>query len=179
MTYASNSCVISLIKSYLLRFIVTCSIPFLFLGCSSQDSANTDGQGPTTGSKPVVFVPISPYQFIFEKIAGDLIDIKVIVGEGDDPHSYSPTPKQIVDMAKANLLCSGELGFESNYFVKLGDGKTGPLELNLLEKFACAASSLLQNGGSGAGSGGNTGGYGTQAAANGSKQQHTKISSSK
>ena len=42
----------------------------MFLGCSSQDSANTDGQGPTTGSKPVVFVPISPYQFIFEKIAG-------------------------------------------------------------------------------------------------------------
>ena len=35
-------------------------------------------------------------------------------------------------MAKANLLCSGELGFESNYFVKLGDGKNGP-KLNLLE----------------------------------------------
>ena len=134
MTYATTSCVISLIKSYLLRFIVTCGIPFLFLGCGSQDSADTDGQESTTGSKPVVFVPISPYQFIFEKIAGDLIDIKVIVGEGDDPHSYSPTPKQIVDMAKANLLCSGELGFESNYFVKLGDGKSGPLELNLLDK---------------------------------------------
>ena len=86
MTYATTSCVISLIKSYLLRFIVTCGIPFLFLGCSSQDSANTDGQESTTVSKPVVFVPISPYQFIFEKIAGDLIDIKVIVGEGDDPH---------------------------------------------------------------------------------------------
>ena len=133
MTYATTSCVISLIKSYLLRFIVTCGISFLFLGCGSQDSADTDDQESTSGSKPVVFVPISPYQFIFEKIAGDLIDIKVIVGEGDDPHSYSPTPKQIVDMAKANLLCSGELGFESNYFVKLRDDKTGPLELNLLE----------------------------------------------
>ena len=92
MTYATTSCVISLIKSYLLRFIVTCGIPFLFLGCGSQDSADTDGQESTTGSKPVVFVPISPYQFIFEKIAGDLIDIKVIVGEGDDPHSI-PQPQ--------------------------------------------------------------------------------------
>ena len=115
------------------KLLITLVVGGFFLGCSSKDSDEAFDAAKEKESKPVVFVPISPYQFIFEKIAGDLIDIKVIVGEGDDPHSYSPTPKQIVDMAKANLLCSGELGFESNYFVKLGDGKNGPQELNLLE----------------------------------------------
>ena len=115
------------------KLLITLVVGGFFLGCSSKDSDEAVDTAKEKESKPVVFVPISPYQFIFEKIAGDLIDIKVIVGEGDDPHSYSPTPKQIVDMAKANLLCSGELGFECNYFVKLGDGKNGPQELNLLE----------------------------------------------
>ncbi len=115
------------------KLLITLFIGLFFLGCSNKDTDKVGDDEKGIESKPVVFVPISPYQFIFEKIAGDLIDIRVIVGEGDDPHSYSPTPKQIVDMAKANLLCSGELGFESNYFVKLGDGKNGPQELNLLE----------------------------------------------
>jgi len=111
-------------------------LAFIFVsaqGCSDKNiSGSSNGKG-IGDSKPVVFVPISPYQYIFERLAGDLIDIKVIVGEGDDPHSYSPTPKQIVDMAQSNLLCSGELGFESNYFVKVGDGDSAPIELNLLE----------------------------------------------
>ncbi len=80
-------------------------------------------------TKPVVYVPVPPYEFVFERLAGDLIDLRVIVGPGDDPHSYSPTPKQVAAMAKANLLCSGELGFEGNFFVNLGDNGE---EVNLL-----------------------------------------------
>ena len=116
-----------------LRFIFSAFIAHLVLGCGNKDSTNLQNSQDAQKTRPVVFVPIAPYDFVFERLAGDLIEINVIVGEGDDPHSYSPTPKQIVEMAKANLLCSGELGFESNYFVKLGDGKTGPKELNLLE----------------------------------------------
>ena len=122
---------IKLIQSCLvaLLFIVT----FTFQGCKDAEHTGLNQRSAKESAKPVVFVPISPYQYVFEKIAGDLIDIRVIVGPGDDPHSYSPTPKQIVNMARANLLCSGELGFETNYFVKIGDGEAGPKELNLLE----------------------------------------------
>tara|TARA_R110002096_G_scaffold4493_16_gene20921 strand:+ start:22748 stop:23668 length:921 start_codon:yes stop_codon:yes gene_type:complete len=102
----------------------------LYSGCSESDA---DTQSPATQlTKPIVYVPVPPYEFVFERLAGNLIDLRVIVGPGDDPHSYSPTPRQVADMAKANLLCSGELGFEGNYFVALGDGTDGPKELNLL-----------------------------------------------
>ena len=112
---------------------VLCLLVFTCQGCSDPGSAGLNKESGKVSAKPIVFVPISPYQYVFERLAGDLIDLRVIVGPGDDPHSYSPTPKQIVDMAKADLLCSAELGFESNYFVKIGDGNTGPQELNLLE----------------------------------------------
>ncbi len=122
-----------IIKTDFLNFILLVFLFFSFQGCSDPESSSLSKSAFKENAKPVVFVPISPYQFIFERLAGDLIDVKVIVGEGDDPHSYSPTPKQIADMAQSNLLCSGELGFESNYFVKVGDGESGPKELNLLE----------------------------------------------
>ena len=133
MTLSKIICGIGAFKSDLLRFIFSAFIAHLVLGCGNKHSTNLQNNQDAQKTRPVVFVPIAPYDFVFERLAGDLIEINVIVGEGDDPHSYSPTPKQIVEMAKANLLCSGELGFESNYFVKLGDGKTGPKELNLLE----------------------------------------------
>ena len=133
MTRTTIKSITSNIKNDWLKFASLTVLFFCFQGCSDQGASSSTDESSKDRSKPVVFVPISPYQFIFERLAGDLIDIKVIVGEGDDPHSYSPTPKQIVDMAQSNLLCSGELGFESNYFVKVGDGNSDPKELNLLE----------------------------------------------
>ncbi|MCP4849794.1 MAG: zinc ABC transporter solute-binding protein [Verrucomicrobiaceae bacterium] len=118
------------LQVYLVRGLFL--LAFILQGCSDPGSAGLNKGSGEASTKPIVFVPISPYQYVFERLAGDLIDLRVIVGPGDDPHSYLPTPKQIVDMARADLLCSAELGFESNYFVKMGDGNTGPQELNLL-----------------------------------------------
>ena len=132
MSFTQLNNIKRIIKTDLLKFILLAFLLFSFQGCSDKQSSSLSDEKGKENSKPVVFVPISPYQYIFERLAGGLIDIEVIVGEGDDPHSYSPTPKQIVDMAQSNLLCSGELGFESNYFVKVGDGDSAPKELNLL-----------------------------------------------
>jgi len=82
--------------------------------------------------KPVIYVPVPPYVFLFEQLAGDWIDVRAIVGKGDDPHEYSPTPGQLVDLSTSRMICSGELGFEANFFVKMGDGKDAPEEFSLL-----------------------------------------------
>ncbi|MEM6916504.1 MAG: zinc ABC transporter substrate-binding protein [Verrucomicrobiota bacterium] len=83
--------------------------------------------------KPIVYVPVLPYEWLFERVGGDWIEVESIVGEGDDCHDYSPSPKQLSGIAKANLIFSGDLGFEANFFVKLGDGVSAPKELSLLE----------------------------------------------
>lgn len=83
--------------------------------------------------KPLVYVPVLPYEWLFERVGGDWIEVETIVGEGDDCHEYSPTPKQLAGISKANLIFSGDLGFEGNFFVKLGDGIDAPKEISLLE----------------------------------------------
>lgn len=83
--------------------------------------------------KPLVYVPVLPYEWLFERVGGDWIEVETIVGEGDDSHDYSPTPRQIARIAKANLIFSADLGFEGNFFVKLGDGVDAPKEISLLE----------------------------------------------
>lgn len=83
--------------------------------------------------KPLIYVPVLPYEFVIEKLAGEWVDVVAIVREGDDCHSYSPAPRQIARMSKANLLFSGDLGFEANFFIAAGDGKSAPRHVNLLE----------------------------------------------
>ena len=83
--------------------------------------------------KPLVYVPVLPYEWLFERVGGDWIEVETIAGEGDDCHDYSPTPKQLAGISKANLIFSGDLGFERNFFVKLGDGIDAPKEISLLE----------------------------------------------
>jgi zinc transport system substrate-binding protein len=80
-----------------------------------------------------VFVPVLPYEYLFERIGGDWIEVKAIVQEGGDCHNYSPSPRQIAAISKANLLFSGGLSFESNFFVAVGDGINSPKEIDLLE----------------------------------------------
>ncbi len=83
--------------------------------------------------KPVVYVPVLPYEWLFERVGGEWIEVHTIVGEGDDCHDYSPSPKQLTRLSDANLIFSGDLGFEGNFFVKTGDGISAPKEISLLE----------------------------------------------
>ncbi len=87
----------------------------------------------SAGEKLRVFVPVLPYEYLFERIGGDWIEVKAIVQEGGDCHNYSPSPRQITEISRANLLFSGGLSFESNFFVAVGDGISSPKEIDLLE----------------------------------------------
>ncbi|MCB1207636.1 MAG: zinc ABC transporter substrate-binding protein, partial [Verrucomicrobiae bacterium] len=78
-----------------------------------------------------VFVPVLPYEYLFERIGGEWIEVKAIVQEGGDCHNYSPSPRQITELSQADLLFSGGLTFESNFFIASGDN--GPKEFDLLE----------------------------------------------
>ena len=105
----------------------TLTLALLSLG-SALLAESTEKQG-----KLRVFVPVLPYEFLFERIGGDWIEVSAIVQEGDDCHNYYPSPRQITEISKANLIFSGGLSFESNFFVSVGDGITSPKEIDLLE----------------------------------------------
>jgi len=79
-------------------------LPFLF---------NT-GQASTK-----VVVSIIPQKYFVEKIAGDLVEVTVLVKKGHNPATYNITPKQMVSLSKADLYFRIGVGFENALLRKI------------------------------------------------------------
>ncbi|MGD9044453.1 MAG: zinc ABC transporter substrate-binding protein [Desulfobacterales bacterium] len=63
-------------------------------------------------NKLTVFVSIAPQKYLVQQIAKDLVDVKVMVLPGADPHMYEPKPKQMVAISKAKLYFAIGIEFE-------------------------------------------------------------------
>ncbi len=69
--------------------------------------------------KLTVFVSIAPQKYIVQQIAKDLVDVKVMVLPGADPHMYEPKPKQMVAISKAKLYFAVGIEFEKANLSKI------------------------------------------------------------
>jgi len=83
----------------LLALIIT---PFVLFG----------GGNAEQNSKPIVMVSILPHAYFVDQIAGDLVDTAVLVGVGQNPHSYEPSPSQMAQLAKASIWILSGTDFE-------------------------------------------------------------------
>jgi len=69
--------------------------------------------------KPTVFVSILPQKNYVESIAGDFVNIQVMVLPGDSPATYEPTPEQMVKLSKSHLYFSIDVPFEQKWLPKI------------------------------------------------------------
>lgn len=58
------------------------------------------------------FVSIGPQQWLVQKIGGDNVEVEILVGEGQDPHTFEPTPKQVERLSRATLWFTMKMEFE-------------------------------------------------------------------
>lgn len=89
--------------SILLVFIITLAP----LSASGNSEAKT-----TDNTKPVVAVSILPQQYVVDRIAGDLVSTVVLVGPGQSPHAYEPTPRQMSALSQADAWILSNTDFE-------------------------------------------------------------------
>lgn len=66
-----------------------------------------------------VFVSIVPQKYFLEQIGKDLVDVKIMVQPGASPATYEPKPKQMVDIAKADLYFAIGVPFEKAWLAKI------------------------------------------------------------
>ena len=66
-----------------------------------------------------VTVSIQPQVYFLEKIGGERIDVNLLVPAGKDPHSYSPTPRQVAKLAKSKVLFLIGVPFEQALLPKI------------------------------------------------------------
>jgi zinc transport system substrate-binding protein len=70
------------------------------------------GSAATGREKPTLFVSILPQAFFVERLVGDLAAVEVLVGPGQSPEMFEPTPKQMTALAGARALFLVGMGFE-------------------------------------------------------------------
>ena len=51
----------------------------------------------------IVLVSVAPHKYFVEKIAGPSIKVELIVPAGASAHTYEPTPKQMIQISKADI----------------------------------------------------------------------------
>jgi zinc transport system substrate-binding protein len=88
---------------------------FLILLLAACQSKQKDG-------RELVSVSILPQKYFVDQIAGNLLQVNVLVPPGSSPHNYSILPSQMKDLAKSKAwLQIGLLTFEDALKDKLAD----------------------------------------------------------
>ena len=76
------------------------------------------GLSSIAAAKPNIVVSILPEQTFVKKIAGDMVDVTVMVQPGSNPHAYEPKPSQMVALSKADIYFSIGVEFEDVWLGK-------------------------------------------------------------
>jgi len=52
---------------------------------------------------PAAFVTITPQKFFVDKVSGGQVPVSIMIEPGANPHAYEPKPRQMAELAKANI----------------------------------------------------------------------------
>ena len=89
-------------------FLVGSSFLVVLMGCGSTPNADSN---PTDGSRNIV-VTYSVLGSVVEQLVGDLATVSVIITDGQDPHEFEPSAKDIESLNNADLVVANGLDFE-------------------------------------------------------------------
>ena len=77
-------------------------------------------QGGDASDKPVISVSIIPQHYFIEQLAGELVDINVMIPPGASPASYEPSVSQLGKLERSKVyLRIGYVGFEQSWMDKI------------------------------------------------------------
>ena len=89
----------------------------MLAGCKGKAKKEV---GTGSADKPTVTVTIPPLQYFVSQIAGDQVEVNVMVSNGNNPETYEPYAQQMVELSKSALYFKvGNIGFEQTWMKKL------------------------------------------------------------
>lgn len=90
------------------HFVVACLLALsIVLPAAQFDAAAQEGE-------PLrVVATFSIVGDVVQNVAGDAVELSVIVGADGDAHTFEPSPEQIAELADAELIFENGLGFET------------------------------------------------------------------
>ena len=77
-------------------------------------------QANITAAKTLeLFVSIPPQKFLADRLGGDRVRTRVLIGEGKSPHLFHPSTRQLVALSQARLFFAIDMEFERILIDKL------------------------------------------------------------
>jgi zinc transport system substrate-binding protein len=96
---------------YIVLLLAIVSLPFALSATGQKEVTDT--------STLQVVVSIMPQAYAVEQIAGDLVKVTTLVGDGQSPHNYETTPRQMADLANAQVWFLSGTDFENALLPKI------------------------------------------------------------
>jgi zinc/manganese transport system substrate-binding protein len=100
------------------RAILSFSLLVALAGCASSSD---DG----TGGAPQVVVTTTILGDVVRQVAGDEVEVVVVMPPGADPHEFAPSAREAEAIGDADLLVTNGAGFEQGLLDVLGSATDG------------------------------------------------------
>ena len=85
--------------------------------CAPEGGARAPGR--KAGQKVGVFVSIPPQAYFVQRVGGEHVEVDVLVAPRQDPHTFEPTPRQMIRLAAAEVYFRVGVPFEQALRAKL------------------------------------------------------------
>ena len=74
----------------------------------------------TSNNKPIVSVSILPQKYFIERLAGENVEVNVLIPPGASPATYEPTLTQLTKLDQSNVYMRiGHIGFELSWMDRI------------------------------------------------------------
>ncbi len=90
----------------------------LLMSCAPKEAQKVS-------DKPVVFVSIAPQKYFVERIAGDFVDVRLMLPPNSSPVTYEPSIKQQVELKDAQVYFRIGVPFEESFLPAIQESASG------------------------------------------------------
>ena len=99
--------------------VLVMGLSVFFQACPRRSEIAHNEKNKTSAARPVLALSILPQTWFAQRLAGERVRTLVLVGPGQNPHSYEPTPAQMKDLAQADAWVLSGTEFEISLMPKI------------------------------------------------------------
>lgn len=100
-------------KRLLVAFSLSVVLAIVLFGCKQQSNQSKE--------KPLILTTIYPYELIVRELVDTLFNVETLLPPNASPHTWSPSPQDMLKLQKADVVISNGLGLETNLSKALSD----------------------------------------------------------
>ncbi len=104
------------------RYLLPLTLAMVPVGLFSCGRENATASAET--DRLEVYVSIPPQKYFVERVGGEHVNVHVVVGPGQSPHTFEPTARQMVQLSAADVFFRIGMQFERQLAEKIGAALT-------------------------------------------------------